>query len=233
MIGPMREKKYFEYAQPTSILKYILWDEIICILKNKFNINPNSTLEIGSGRCEFINSIDSRIRYAVDLEPEVHSWAEGGVNVLNLDLNEHNISLNLKFDLIFSSNTLEHMNLDAIIRVIRSFESLLNENGKLVLIGPNFKFSYKNYFDDPTHLTPLTDNGLKLICARFGLSPVEINPRFLPYTMNPDLGSPRFLEKWPKLSRILLKLYLKSPYKPFAKQFLLVFEKLDLNREVN
>lgn len=130
-----------------------------------------------------------------------------------------------KIDLIFSSNTLEHIDLNSVNLVLEQCAKILKKGGKLVLVGPNFKYSYKNYYDDPTHLTPLSHTTLILICEKFGLKPFTIYPKFLPYTMQSSMGGPQFLERVPKLAKLLLRFYIMMPIKPFAGQFLLVFEK--------
>jgi hypothetical protein len=112
--------------------------------------------------------------------------------------------------------------------VISQLPRILKNNGKLILVGPNYKYAYRYYFDDPTHITPLSHTTLILLCAKYGLAPYKIIPKFLPYTMQKSLGgvTPSFLEKTPGLARLILRLYLSLPYKPFAGQFLLVFHKV-------
>jgi predicted SAM-dependent methyltransferase len=62
-----------------------------------------------------------------------------------MDIAKDPIKLNKKLDLIFSSNTLEHIDLKSVNLVVEYCAKNLNNGGKLVLIGPNFKYSYKDY----------------------------------------------------------------------------------------
>jgi hypothetical protein len=71
----------------------------------------------------------------------------------------------------------------------------------------------------------LSHTTLTLICEKYGLKPFKIVPKFLPYTMQGSMGGPQYLEKVPKLAKLLLRFYIMMPFKPFAGQFLLVFEK--------
>ncbi len=216
---------YFEYAHSESVLKKILWSEVIRYLKPYLGSKADRVLEIGSGHGEFINQVKAKEKYAIDLIPPASNALSAEVVFRKVDLSRDNLDFDVKFDFIFSSNTLEHIDLASVHSVIKQIEMLLQDRGSLVLIGPNFKTAYKHYYDDPTHITALSHTTLILICKKYGLTPRKIIPKFLPYTMQSSLGGPQFLERFPILARILLRIYLKSPVKPLSGQFALVLTK--------
>lgn len=207
------------------MLKKILWSEVIRFLKPYLGIQADRVLEIGSGHGEFINQVKAKEKYAVDLIRPAENVLSPEVIFREINLSENNLDFDVKFDFIFSSNTLEHIDLTSVHSVIEQMEMLLEDHGSLVLIGPNFKTVYKHYYDDPTHITALSHTTLILICKKYGLTPRKVIPKFLPYTMQSSLGGPQFLERFPILARILLRLYLKSPVRPYSGQFALVFIK--------
>lgn len=208
------------------MLKKILWLEVIRHLKPYLGLKIDRVLEIGSGRGEFINQVKAKEKHAVDLILPTVNALNADVIFHQIDLTKNNLDFNVKFDLIFSSNTLEHIDLTSVHSVIEKIGQLLETHGSLVLIGPNFQTAYKHYYDDPTHITALSHITLILICKKYGLTPRIVIPKFLPYTMQSSLGGPQFLERYPTLARILLRLYLVSPYRPLSGQFALVFTKL-------
>jgi hypothetical protein len=220
-----KDLSYFEYAHSESVLKKILWSEVIRHLRPFLGIKSDRILEIGSGHGEFINQIKAREKYAVDLIRPTKNTLSKDVIFHEIDLTKNRLDFNVKFDLIFSSNMLEHIDLESVHSVIEQMEMILEDHGSLVLIGPNFKTAYRHYYDDPTHITALSDITLILICKKYGLIPRKVIPKFLPYTMQSSLGGPQFLEKYPTMARILLRLYLTSPVKPLSGQFALVFTK--------
>jgi hypothetical protein len=220
-----KDLNYFEYAHSESVLKKILWSEVIPHLRPFLGIISDRVLEIGSGHGEFINQIKAREKHAVDLLHPTKNTLDKDVIFHEIDLTKNKLDFNVKFDLIFSSNMLEYIDLGSIHSVVEHMEMLLDDHGSLVLVGPNFKTSYKHYFDDPTHVTPLSHTTLILICKKYGLIPRKVIPKFLPYTIQSSLGGPQFLERYPIMARILLRLYLTSPVRPFSGQFALVFTK--------
>ena len=85
----------------------------------------------------------------------------------------------------------------------------------MIIISPNFKYCFRVYFDDFTHKSILTDRSLKDLLHASGFELLEMIPKFLPFSTE---------SKLPK-SGVLLRLYLMSPWKPFAGQMLVVARK--------
>jgi hypothetical protein len=85
---------------------------------------------------------------------------------------------------------------------------------KVIILQPNFKYSYKQYFDDYTHKTVFTETSLINFFSTLGFR-CELNyPKFLPYTIKSKFGG----FSW------LIPIYLVSPIKPLARQMHLVFQ---------
>ena len=91
---------------------------------------------------------------------------------------------------------------------------MLRPRGRLILIQPNFRLCAKYYFDDYTHVTPLSDRSLADLLKVANFKLIDQQPKFLPLSLK-SRGS-RFTS--------LVPLYLHSPWKPFAGQMLLVAE---------
>ena len=91
----------------------------------------------------------------------------------------------------------------------------MRPGGRLVILQPNFRLCYRDYFDDYTHVSVFTDRSLPDVVRAAGLTVTRVWPRFLPFSMKSRLpvGTP-----W-------VWLYLRSPLKPCAGQMLVVAEK--------
>jgi ubiquinone/menaquinone biosynthesis C-methylase UbiE len=98
------------------------------------------------------------------------------------------------------------------VRTLTEIKRVLKTNGKLIIIQPNFKYCAREYFDDYTHLQIFTHIGVTDLLIGLGFSIVDVKPRFLPFSMKSNL--PKYT--W------LVRLYLLSPFKPFAGQMLVV-----------
>jgi len=86
---------------------------------------------------------------------------------------------------------------------------------ELLIIQPNFKYCYRNYFDDYTHVQIFTETSLADLLSVSGYRPEKVVARFLPFSLKS--GGP----KWPWL----LHVYLALPWKPLARQMFIVARK--------
>jgi SAM-dependent methyltransferase len=120
------------------------------------------------------------------------------------------------FDIVFSSNLLEHLERAEVRRALAEFHRVLRKGGRLILIQPNYRLCASAYFDDYTHVTPLSDRSLSDLLTVSGFRPIVVRARFMPLTLRSRAS---------KLS-FLVPLYLRSPWRPFAGQMLLIAEPL-------
>ena len=176
-------------------------------------------LEAAAGDCEFINSISAAERVAIDLNPESSDFAAEGVvfhqgAAESLDrVLEHE-----SFDSVFMSNFLEHCRTrDQILAVLRACHRVLRPGGRLLILGPNFRYCYRDYYDFFDHHITLTDRavveGLRLV--RFRIE--EVHPRTLPFS---------FRSRYPAWL-VFVRAYLSLPWlwRLFGSQFFIVARK--------
>ncbi len=84
----------FDYQQRKA--KVALWKVLIEEFLQKHLGKEADVLDIGGGYGEFINHIQAREKYLIDLNPDSKTFANPDVHVLNLnilDLNEQEIIL--------------------------------------------------------------------------------------------------------------------------------------------
>jgi len=93
----------------------------------------------------------------------------------------------------------------------------LKKGGRIALIGPNFKYSYRQYYDFADHKIPLTELSVMEMLYSEGFSTILIYPKFLPLSFRGRLP----------LNKYLVRLYLNLPllWKLFGKQFLIIAQK--------
>ena len=191
----------------------IVWQEIVKYL-SKYTGFPQSVLELGAGYCSYINAIDCPVKAAVDIWPEFSRYAENGISCLVADVRKE-MNFKRKFDLIMASNLLEHLEMEEARELLHRCHRLLNRNGRLVLIQPNFKLCSLRYFDDYTHKTVFTDVTLRTVVEKAKFRIIRLEQGFMPLTMKSRLP------KW----RFLVRLYFNLPVRFLAGQMLLVAQK--------
>lgn len=70
-------------------------------------------------------------------------------------------------DLVFSKSVIEHQR-DP-VKFLRGLGDLTNNNGYVVVMAPDWKTCKETFYDDPTHVTPITQEGLYLAAKMAGL----------------------------------------------------------------
>ena len=53
----------------------------------------------------------------------------------------------------------------------------------MIVVQPNFRYAYRQYFDDYTHRSTFTHVSLANLLRSKGLRVLHVEPRFLPYSM--------------------------------------------------
>jgi len=173
-------------------------------------------LEVGAGYCEFVNNIAAAERVAVDLNPETKRHASPGVVVYEIAAERlAEVVPRSYFDAVFMSNFLEHCrSRDQMLQVLCAAATVLKPRGCVLILGPNFRYCYKQYFDFFDHHLPLTEKAIveALQLANFEIRIVK--PRTLPFTFKSRLPS----WSW------LVQLYLRFPllWHLFGAQFFVV-----------
>ena len=119
-------------------------------------------------------------------------------------------------DAVFASNLLEHLTHEELLDTIGEVRRVLRPDGRLILLQPNFKYCYRTYFDDYTHLQVFTHMGIYDLLGMAGMDIEAMHARFLPVNMKSTLRL-----RVPFL-KYIVRAYMRSPYKPKAGQMLVV-----------
>jgi SAM-dependent methyltransferase len=184
--------------------KVALWKVLIDEFLQDYVPPESALLDIGGGYCEFINQITAGEKCLIDLNPDSKLFADTDVKVLNIDvLNlDNHTSFTEQFDRIFISNFFEHLrNKEELVQIISFCFDALKPSGSILVIQPNFKYSYKEYYDFIDHQLPITHLSLQELLQTVGFKVDVMIPRFLPFSTKGRPASP-----------LLLKVYLKLPF---------------------
>lgn len=197
-----------------------VWKVVVDYLQRRHIPEDARVLDLGAGYCNFINNVRGRERHAVDVFSRFPEFAASGVMTHVGNCTAMTFLPADGFDVVFASNLFEHMNREDLIATLSEIRRVLRLGGKLIVMQPNFRFCSTTYFDDYTHLQIFTDASLFDFLQAYGFKVVETDPRFLPVNMKSTLRL-----SLPALP-LLVSLYLRLPWRPFAGQMLLVAENL-------
>jgi len=168
-------------------------------------------LDMGCGYGEFINHVEARRRIGLDMWEGIRAHLAPGVEPLVGSVTDLGAIEDNSVDFAFASNLFEHIPQEALVAVLAQLREKLSERGTLTMLQPNYRYAYREYFDDYTHVAIYSHISLADLLVANGWEVLEVKPRFLPLTVKSRLP----------VSQWLIRLYLALPFKPMGKQMLL------------
>lgn len=182
-------------------------------------IKPTDTvLDLACGYGEFINNIKAGRKFAVDLNPDSPAHLAADVSFASASANDLFFIPDNTLDVAFTSNFLEHLpDKAACNAVLKEVLRKLKPGGRFIILGPNIRYAYKEYWDYYDHYLPLSHLSLSEGLLINGYELERVIDRFLPYTMNNSTPT----------HDLLIRAYLALPFawKIMGKQFLVVARK--------
>lgn len=204
-------KSYHEIRLPYDSKREILWKTLCRCYFQPLIAPDDCVLELGAGYGHFINNIRCAQRIAFDQWVGMKKYLAAGVVARIGSVTDLSSVEDGSVDFVFASNLFEHLRQDEFAVVLKQVRTKLKPEGTLNILQPNYRFAYREYFDDYGHVAVYSDRSLSDFLAAQGFRVIDCRPRFLPLTVKSALPV------WP----ILLQLYLALPFKPLGKQMLI------------
>src|SRR6267142_2719020 len=210
-MAPAVTKGYHQTRLSFDPKRDAVWRSLWRFHFSKIILPTHCVLDLGCGYGEFINNVVARRRIAVDSWEHFPEYVDPDVecvvgSVTDLDFIEAGA-----IDFVFASNLFEHLSQTDFGRVLEILRPKLTENGTVNILQPNYRYAYREYFNDYTHVSVFSHISIADFLNANGFDVLEIWPRFLPLTVKSRFPA----SPW------LIRAYLASPIKPLAKQMLI------------
>jgi ubiquinone/menaquinone biosynthesis C-methylase UbiE len=193
-----------------------VWEEIAPHVHGLMG-SPETVLDPAAGRGEFISSIPAKERWAVDEVDYPEALRPEGVEVVTARIMDAELPAE-RFDGVFASNFLEHLHSqEAIAEFLERMRRVMQRDGRIAIMGPNYRYCADEYWDCADHYVALTHVAIAEHLYAAGFEPTKVIPRYLPYSFRGILPP----------SRTLTRLYLRFPpaWRLLGKQFLVIGRK--------
>jgi SAM-dependent methyltransferase len=206
------------YAQRfTANLDYRkrVWRVLIDSFFQRYVPRDGAILDLGCGYGEFVNQVEAKRKYAMDLNPDAPRYLSAEVDFIQQDCSQPWAINEGSLDVIFTSNFFEHLpDKAALGRTLDQAHRALRKGGQLIAMGPNAKLVPGAYWDFWDHYIPITESSLSEALENRGFRIERKEPAFLPYTMAGKRPAPL----------LLVRIYLALPmlWPLVGKQFLVV-----------
>lgn len=210
------KQEYFNTRFQYDPLRFQVWKPVTAYIQQKYIARDARVLDLGAGYCDFINHVRASEKYAVDVFDRMDEYAHEDVKTFERSCTDLSVLGDDSLDVVFASNLFEHLTHDELLETIAEVRRVLRTGGRLILLQPNFKYCFKTYFDDYTHLQIFTHMGMYDLLEMAGMSIEKIHARFLPVNMKSTLRL-----KVPFLS-LIIHAYMRSPFKPLGGQMLVI-----------
>jgi len=180
-----------------------IWEVICGDFFQRYVTAEDEVLDLGAGFCEFINHIRCRTKWAVDADEHIRENAAPDVEAHCGPAHQLDWLADGSVDVVFASNFFEHMtSKDQLLATLREAHRVLRPHGRFLILQPNIRYAYKEYWDFFDHHIALSHGSMIEALALAGFTPFEVRPRFLPYSTKSALP------QWPILVRIYLRVRL-------------------------
>ncbi|AYJ87848.1 class I SAM-dependent methyltransferase [Sphingomonas paeninsulae] len=189
----------------------VLWQSLWRYYFRKRIAPTDCVLDLGCGYGEFINNVTARRRIGLDVWNGSAAHLDKGVEPIVSSVTALDGVDDGSVDYAFASNLFEHVTQSDFAQVLASLRRKLSPSGTLTILQPNYRYAYREYFDDYTHISVYSHISLADFLRANGYDVIEVRPRFLPLTVKSRLPV------WP----FLIGLYLALPFKPMGKQMLI------------
>ena len=212
------QKGYAMRFTPLAEYRSAVWQILVDDYFQRRMGPDKDILDLGCGYGEFINKIQARRKWAMDLNPDSASLVGPEVTFLQQDCSQTWQLPDESLDIVFTSNFFEHLpSKQCLLDTLRQAWRCLRPGGRLIAMGPNIRYVGDAYWDFFDHYIELSHLSLAEGLRMADLEVESCIPRFLPYTM----------AKKRRPSLLLARLYLRLPlaWRFFGQQFLLTARK--------
>lgn len=210
------KQEYFNTRFVYDPRRLVIWRAVAEYIQQKYIPKDWRVMDLGAGYCDFIHHIEAREKHALDVFEKLPEIARPDVHAHVGTCTDMSMFGNDSLDCIFASNLFEHLTHDELLDTIAEVRRVLRPDGRLILLQPNFKYCYRTYFDDYTHLQIFTHMGMTDLLGMAGMEVEAMHAKFLPVNMKSTLRL-----RIPFLGTIV-RMYMRSPIKPLAGQMLVV-----------
>lgn len=207
----MSDDDYHRSRLPPDKRRDVLWETLWRYYFSAMVDPDDCVLDLGAGYGNFINAAVARRRIAIDAWDGFPAHLAPGI--------EHKVGsvADLEFlddgavDFAFASNLFEHLTRDDFSAVLAALRRKLSAKGTLTIVQPNYRYAFREYFDDYDHKSVYSHVSLADYLVANGYEVFQVEPRFMPLSIKGRLP----------ITPFLIRAWLASPIKPIGKQMLI------------
>lgn len=190
-----------------------LWKILCKDFLQRYIMPGDTVIELGAGNCEFLRNISCGRKIGVERERERIRDVGPDIKQIIADARSVKEIGDGEADVVFVCNLLEHLeDKEHVVDVIKESYRMLKASGKLIVLQPNIRYAFREYWDFFDHIVPLSDRSIVELLLSLGFFIVEVRSRFLPYTTKSRISRFGFLLRILLRSRLLQMVFGKQMF---------------------
>lgn len=152
---PIREARLSKESAAANFLVELI---------SKFTLNSQLTLlDFGAGDFVLTEQLNEKL------------VTTHGVDIDDLDMRTGKTKFGDEtFDVVLLMSIIEHLTDPS--NLMNEIQRILKKDGILIMVTPNWKYSYKNFYDDLTHIKPYTPSSLSFTLRMFDFHVLAVMP---------------------------------------------------------
>jgi SAM-dependent methyltransferase len=195
---------------PEDRRRDVLWESLWRYYFSFVVDKQDCVLDLGAGYGNFINAVQARRRIAIDSWDRFPEFLMPDVEFRVGNVTDLGFIDDGAVDFAFASNLFEHLTQADFAVVLDALRGKLSAHGTLTILQPNYRYAYREYFDDYDHKAVYSHVSLADYLTANGYEVFDVRPRFMPLSVKGSLPVKPFL----------IRAWLASPFKPIGKQML-------------
>jgi SAM-dependent methyltransferase len=199
---------YHESRLTPDAKRDVVWQALWRFYFSGLVAPDDCVLDLGAGYGSFINHVVAKRRIALDVWPDLPRHLAPGVEAIVGPVTDLGFLADGSVDFAFASNLFEHIQQETFAGVLDALRAKISARGTLNILQPNYRYAFREYFDDYTHVAIYSHVSLVDFLTANGYEATLVVPRFLPLTVKSRMP----VSPW------LIAAYLASPIKPLGKQ---------------
>jgi SAM-dependent methyltransferase len=199
---------YHESRLTPDAKRDVVWQALWRFYFSGLVAPDDCVLDLGAGYGSFINHVVAKRRIALDVWPDLPRHLAPGVEAIVGPVTDLGFLADGSVDFAFASNLFEHIPQETFAGVLDALRAKISARGTLNILQPNYRYAFREYFDDYTHVAIYSHVSLVDFLTANGYEATLVVPRFLPLTVKSRMP----VSPW------LIAAYLASPIKPLGKQ---------------
>ena len=202
---------YHAARLPADPRRGVLWRALWQYYFSALIGSGDCVLDLGAGYGHFINATVARRRIAIDAWPGFLRYLDPGVEGHVGPVTELGMLEDGSVDFAFASNLFEHLTRLDFQTTLAELAPKLAPGATLTILQPNYRYAYREYFDDFDHKVAYSHVSLPQYLESQGWEVFVVEPRFMPLTVQGSMP----------VHPLLIRVWLASPWKPIGKQMLI------------